>query len=109
MFKPDPKPEPRPKKEKKRIRQVSAKRKVKNDEYKIIRDQYLLENFKCEKCLYAESIEVHHQCGKVGGHPIPLLIDTAYFMAVCRDCHVWIELHPLESLKMGWSLKRLDK
>ena len=107
--KPDKKPEPRPKKEKKWIPQVSEKRKEKNKEYRIVRDQYLLENFKCEKCLYAESTEVHHQAGKVGGDLIPLLIDPVYFMAVCRDCHRWIEEHPLESLKMGWSLKRIGK
>lgn len=108
-FKPDPKPEPRKKNAKKWIPQVSEKRKVKNKEYRIIRDQYLLENFKCEKCLYAASTEVHHQCGRVGGDPIPLLIDTAYFLGVCRDCHQFIELNPSTALKMGWSLKRLDK
>ncbi len=107
--KPNPKPEPRKKKEKKRIRPVSKKRKIKNDEYKIIRDQYLLENFKCEKCLYAESTEIHHQAGKVGGQPIPLLIDTAYFLAVCRPCHRFIEENPSTALKMGWSVKRTGK
>lgn len=104
-FKPDPKPEPRKKKTKKAIRQVSVKRQGLNKQYRIVRDQYLLENFKCEKCLYAASTEVHHKKGRTGD----LLADVAYFMAVCRDCHQFIELNPVTALKMGWSFKRLDK
>ena len=89
-FSPDPKPEPRQKKAKKAIRQVSLKRQGLNKQYRIVRDQYLLVNFKCEKCLYAASTEVHHQKGKIGA----LLIDTVYFMAVCRPCHQFIEVNP---------------
>jgi len=83
-FKPDPKPEPRKKKTKKAIRQVSVKRQGLNKQYRIVRDQYLLENFKCEKCLYAASSEVHHKSGRVG----TMLINADYFMAVCRPCHL---------------------
>jgi hypothetical protein len=104
MLRPDPKPEPRKKKAKKYIRQVSVKRQGLNKQYRIVRDQYLLENFKCEKCLFALSTEVHHQKGKIGA----LLIDTAYFMGVCRPCHQFIELNPATAIKMGWSFKRLD-
>ena len=107
-FRPDPKPEPREKKKRKRIPQISERKKHELKVYKPIRDQYLLENPKCEKCMYSASTEIHHQKGRIGANPIPLLIDTAYFMAVCRACHRFIEDNPATALKMGWSLKRLE-
>ncbi len=104
-FKPNPKPEPREKKKRKRIPPISEKKKHELKVYKKIRDQFLNENTICEKCLEKHSDQVHHQKGRQGH----LLIDTSYFMAVCAPCHRHIEENPLESLKMGWSFKRLDK
>jgi hypothetical protein len=56
--------------------------------------------------------DVHHQRGKVGfadDQEIPLLLDTRYWIAVCRQAHTWIEQHPTEAKAQGYSEDRLTK
>jgi hypothetical protein len=102
IFKPDPKPEPRPKNKAKGINKVSESKKLDLKLYKQAREDYLNNNPFCERCNIKHSLEIHHQKGRVSS----LLYNPKYFMAVCRTCHRYIELNPLESLKMGWSIKR---
>ena len=47
--------------------------------------------------------EVHHKAGRVGD----LLLDESLWLAVCRSCHAWIELNPLEAKEKGFSINRL--
>lgn len=58
--------------------------------------------------------DIHHQMGRIGfadkwarDHDISLLIDARFFLAVSRPDHRWIEAHPLEAKKLGYSLSRL--
>ena len=113
-FRPNPKPEPREKKKRKRIPPVSERKKHELKVYKEVRHEYLLLHTYCERCLWLmenKSInhnvnianQIHHKSGRIGA----LLVDTEYFMACCDTCHRYIEDNPLESLKTGWSLKRV--
>jgi hypothetical protein len=38
-----------------------------------------------------------------------LLMDSRFFVAVCRNCHEWIENHPVEAKELGYSISRLAK
>jgi len=79
------------------MRKVSLKRQQQNKQYKIIRDKFMQENPKCERC-GAPATENHHKNGRNGLR----LLDVNYFMAVCRNCHRWIHEHPKESREKGW-------
>jgi len=96
-FNPQPKPEKRQKSKRKRIKPLSDKRKKQNAEYKIVRDQYLIENPVCVRCP-AKATEVHHANGRRGKR----LIDVDYFVEVCRTCHRWIHDNPKEAKENGW-------
>lgn len=45
-----------------------------------------------------QSTDVHHMAGRVGN----LLLDDSLWLAVCRSCHTWIELNPVEATSMGF-------
>lgn len=47
--------------------------------------------------------EVHHKRGRSGGN----LMDEATWLAVCRNCHRWIEEHPDDAKARGFSENRL--
>lgn len=79
------------------MRRVSLKRQEQLKEYKIIRDQFMLGNPRCEMCTGSAS-ENHHKNGRTGLR----LLDVDYFMAVCRDCHQYIHNNPKESREKGW-------
>jgi hypothetical protein len=49
--------------------------------------------------------EVHHKKGRIG----KLLLDTRFWLGVTRKGHKWIEEHPEEAKKLGYSLSRLEK
>lgn len=91
------------------IPKVSEKRAVVNKEYEKVKKEYKKEHPKCEANLEGctkETTDIHHQAGKSNA---ALLINPDYFLAVCRSCHSWIEIHPHESLAMGLSVPRLSK
>jgi len=85
------------------IKKVSIKLKENTKIYNKVRKQYLLDNPKCEKCNNSDSIEIHHTNSRTGDR----LIDTFYFMAICRPCHLYVHENPEESRKKGW-LKTID-
>ena len=90
------------------IRKISQKQASKINQYLKVRDKYLANNPNCEAkiigCSY-EANEVHHKKGRCGND----LIDDSYFLAVCRNCHNWIEGNVMEAKELGFSLNRLDK
>lgn len=49
------------------------------------------------------STDVHHKAGRTG----ELFLNEEYWIALCRACHSWTELHPVEAKEMGLSLNRL--
>ena len=47
--------------------------------------------------------EIHHKASKIG----KLYTDINNFLAVCRNCHTWIEENPKEAKELGFSKNRL--
>ena len=72
------------------LRRVSKKRAVQNRTYTKIREEFLADNPKCGVCEIKKSTQIHHRRGRFGDR----LNDTAYFMAICFDCHNKIHLNP---------------
>lgn len=89
------------------MRKVSKKQSANLRQYKKVREAYLEDNPNCEAkisgCSY-EATEIHHKKGRIGN----LLQDDTNFLAVCRNCHRWIEEHPKEAKELGFSKSRLE-
>jgi hypothetical protein len=87
---------------------VSPKRKVENEEYSRKREEFLKANPECqagiENICDREANEVHHMKGRG-----ILLNETKFWLAVCRNCHVYITDHPLDAIKRNLSFSRLSK
>ena len=93
-------------KEKAKPKRIPKKSKKLVDAEKIYnkeRKEYLQAYPYCERGCGLGSSCIHHKKGRIGA----LLTDPEYFMAVCIDCHKWIEEHPLESKAKGYSVSRL--
>jgi hypothetical protein len=48
--------------------------------------------------------DVHHKAGRVGKN----FLDESTWLPVCRQCHMWIEEHPIESKEKGFSISRIN-
>jgi len=77
--------------------------------YKKARKEYLLDHADCEAripsvCL-GNASQIHHKSGRIGD----LLINKLYFLAVCSECHNYIEIRPAFAKEKGYSIDRLDK
>lgn len=94
------------KKRKKNISPIAEKEKKRLAEYRVVRDEWLGINNRCQfpNC-YSRDVQLHHAAGRIGS----LLVDTRYFRALCDTHHRWVELHPLEAKEMNLSVNRLDK
>ena len=92
-------------KKRKPIKKVSDKMAINLREYKKVRTEFLTLHPNCQanlKDCSKVATQIHHQCGRIG----KLLNNSAYFLAVCHNCHHWIELHPVEAKEKGFSLDR---
>ena len=92
---------------KKPINPISKSQQNILNEYKPIRKKFLEENPICQanvKCNGAEANQVHHQKKKNSKKD---WLDTEYFLAVCHECHCWIETHPQEAKELGLSVSHL--
>jgi len=49
------------------------------------------------------STDVHHKAGRVGDD----YLNMNKWLAVCRNCHTWIEINPVEAKELGFSESRL--
>ena len=83
----------------------SPKQKRVEAAYAVLRKSYLDSHNMCEAHLggcgtYAT--DIHHKSGR-GEY----MLDQSTYMAVCRNCHQWIELNPTEAKKLGFSNNRL--
>ena len=98
---------PREVKESKKPKPIAKKSKKLIDAEKIYtkeRKVYLQAYPYCEVVgCNSESQDIHHRKGRIGA----LLIDSNYFVAVCRTCHTEIELNPIWAKENGYSLDRL--
>jgi hypothetical protein len=91
----------------KSISPVSAKRRVEMDEYSKKRTAFLIVKPQCEAKLVdctIKSTDVHHKTGRVGDNYLKI----SSWLAVCRNCHSWIENNPIEAKELGYSESRLD-
>ena len=57
---------------------------------------------------------IHHAMGRIGfadqwarDNNVPLLLDKRHWIPASLEGHTWIETHPEESKKKGWSKDRL--
>jgi len=91
------------KKERAKIKPMTKKLKANLKEYLTLKFKFISENYTCqvEGC-QNESQDIHHKKGR-GVH----LNDTANFLAVCRDCHIKIEMNPTWAKSEGYSKSRL--
>lgn len=88
------------------ISPISNKKKEALRRYRRLRDKYFLDHPVCEypEC-NSTNITLHHQRGRIGA----FLTDKRYFKSLCGKHHRWVEENPTEAIKMGLSIKRLDK
>lgn len=84
-------------KEKKVIKKVSDKRKTQDKTYQLVRKAYLLKNPNCEVC-GVDASEIHHKNGRTNER----LIDSDYFLSVCRPCHNEIHANPEHARREGY-------
>ena len=78
------------------------------DQYSKLRDAFLVAKPRCEAKLTGctgVSTEIHHKAGRVGDKY--LRIGT--WLAVCRNCHTWIEINPTAAKELGFSESRLNE
>ena len=86
---------------------ISKGRKVDMDEYSKRRIAFLALQNRCQAKLSfctSKSTDVHHKKGRVGDN----YLNISTWLAVCRNCHTWIENNPTESKLLGFSEQRLD-
>ncbi len=97
-------------KKQRRIKKRSLKKQREDVIYGRKKAEYLKLHPQCEAnipgvCSNQPADQIHHKKGKVG----QLYLDERYFMATEFNCHRWIEDHPAEAIKLGFSEKRLTK
>lgn len=84
-------------------------------DYKTVRRKFLLNpnNKYCKAripgiCLGTRvqgiELDIHHKRGKIGD----LLVDTRYFLPVCRACHNFLHDNPKIAKELGFSEDRLN-
>ena len=91
----------------KSISPVSKKRQGEMDTYSKLREGFLIVKPQCEAKLVgctAKATEVHHKAGRIGDNYLKI----STWLAVCRNCHTFIENNPEEAKELGFSQSRLD-
>ena len=84
------------KKQPKRVRPVSKARAKQLSLYRKLRAGYLYLNPTCS-CCDAPATEIHHKAGRAG----KLLLDSTYWLSICRPCHLLIDQSRTESYNRG--------
>lgn len=88
---------------------VSTKQKKRLAKYAIVRAEYLAGHPYCEARIgytcRGKAVDIHHKRGRLGD----LLTDTSHFLALCRECHEYIEFRPEWAKEVGFSESRLKK
>ena len=84
------------------MRKVSVKRARQIRQYSRVRSEYLNGNPYCQRC-GKMATDIHHKAGRSKKY-----LDVLTWLAVCRTCHQWIELHPKEAKELGYSISRIQ-
>lgn len=94
------------------IRKVSSKQAKSVSEYSKEKGPWI-DGQICQRCFTHLASEVHHKRGRTGfadlwarARNITLLMDKRLWLAVCRDCHEWIEKNPTLAREQGFSQAR---
>lgn len=85
------------------VAKMAPKRAGQHQEYMKLRRDYLAlyPICECEGC-ERKSIDIHHQGGREGDR----LLDTNFFMAVCREHHAYYTTNSAEAISKGYSIQR---
>ena len=86
------------------MKKVSDKQARLNAEYSKIRRDFLTDKEICHAklhCCTLKTTDVHHMKGR-GKY----LLDTSTWLPVCRNCHMWIEEHPIDAKELGFTISR---
>jgi hypothetical protein len=89
----------------KSINKVSDSQKAKNKIYNKIRPIFLDNHKICQAKLHGCTVasrEVHHKKGRIGKN----FLDITTWLAVCPNCHRWIEANPEAAKSLGLSDNR---
>ena len=92
---------------KKRISFKSDKRIIQDKQYSKLRKKLIEEHPLCQANIKdvcsGAATQCHHKKGRVG----KLYINPEFFLAVCHQCHLYIEMNPEWAKEQGFSLNRL--
>lgn len=91
----------------KSISPVSKKMQVTMDEYSKKRIAYLALFSTCQATLVdctGKATDVHHMAGRGSNHN-----KISTWLAVCRNCHRWIEENPEDAKHLGLSKSRINE
>lgn len=74
-------------------------------EYTKAKRAFLFGNL-CKRCLsldrFIPATDLHHSRGRLG----KLLLDTRFWVALCRTCHRWCHDNPAAARKVGLMCKK---
>jgi hypothetical protein len=94
------------------VNKVSYKRGKELNQYAALKKKFMLNRW----CAYhgrpCLPTDIHHQMGRVGfadEKEILLLLDTRYWIPVCRLAHEWITQNSKEAIEQGYSFSRISK
>ena len=93
-------------KQKTPLKGKSDKRAVLDQLYSVSRQRFLSRNPFCQARLEgctAHASDIHHKEGRSKKY-----LDVLTWLPVCRTCHQWIELHPIEAKELGYSKSRIQ-
>jgi hypothetical protein len=85
---------------KNKINKVSEKKKKDDKAYYALRDVFLTNHPHCKLNLpgcFLKSTDVHHVHRRGENY-----LNIKTWMALCRNCHQYVETHPKESREKGW-------
>jgi cytochrome oxidase assembly protein ShyY1 len=86
-----------------RIKPIADKRALELAKYSRLRVQYIGIHQICEVVgCNRQAVDIHHQKGREND----LLLDTNFFMAICREHHIYYTEHSKEAIEQGVSYKR---
>lgn len=90
----------------KAVKPKSEKKAVLDVLYSKLRKDFLISHPYCQARLQscsANATDIHHMKGRGAFY-----LDKTTWLSVCRSCHSWIELNPLQAKELEFSKSRLE-
>ena len=72
--------------------------------YTVLRRKFMEEYSMCQAALPGcnnSSTDIHHMKGRGLYY-----LEVSTWLSVCRQCHTYIEEHPIEAIELGYSQKK---